>query len=324
VHTVDALPGPVARAAVERAIRAPSVHNTQPWRFAVGVDGIDVFADPSRRLAVMDPNGRQMWVSVGCAVLNLRVSLAAAGLPVRIEALPDPSEPDLACRVRVDPTVPVAGDLAALDPVVDARRSNRRAFSETPVPSGLVDTLEVAVRAEGARLHRVGGAPHLAALARLSQQADADHATDSAYRAELQSWVGSTSDDGIPAGVIPQRSSASGDEVPLRDFDLAGTGLLPAQTRSTTSQCLLILGTDTDERAAWLRAGAGLERALLEVTRAGFAASMFTQVVEMESLRARLREELGLAFQPQLVLRVGKAKSVPRTPRRAVADVLQP
>ncbi len=89
------------RRAAVRATLAPSVHNTQPWRLSLGSDSVDLYRDPSRQLAVLDPSGRQLLISCGCALFNARVSLAASGWAVSVERFPDPSDPRLLARLRV-------------------------------------------------------------------------------------------------------------------------------------------------------------------------------------------------------------------------------
>jgi hypothetical protein len=113
------------------------------------------------------------------------------------------------------------------------------------------------------------------------------------------------------------------DDVPIRDFDTRGAGGLPARTRSSKDQCLVLLCTPGDTPADWLRAGEALERVLLEVTRNGFSASPLTQVTEVPSARAQLRAELGLANSyPHLLLRIGRAPATPASRRRRLVDVL--
>lgn len=120
-------------------------------------------------------------------------------------------------------------------------------------------------------------------LARLSQKADELQITNPAYRAELRAWTTNypTRSDGVRAAVVPHVDGTSGDDVPIRDFDTQGAGWLPAETRSSVRQCLLVLGTAIDSPESWVRAGEALERVWLEITRAGFVASLFTQMVEL-------------------------------------------
>src|SRR5262245_55774431 len=68
-------PGPLLRECLEAAVAAPSIHNSQPWRFRVTALGVDVFADRDRGLHVIDPIGRELLISIGAAVFNLRASM---------------------------------------------------------------------------------------------------------------------------------------------------------------------------------------------------------------------------------------------------------
>jgi hypothetical protein len=313
------------RDAARRAILAPSVHNTQPWRFVLRSQGLDVFADRTRQLAVLDPTGRQMYLSVGCALMNARVALAAAGHPAQVARVPDGDQPDLVARVRLGGDEPADQALAALNPVVELRQTNRRRFASDPVPDQLVTDLVAVAAAEGAVLHPVVHPDDRLALARLSQQADTQEITDPAYRAELRAWTNNdpTRRDGVRAAVVPHVDGTAADEIPIRDFDSQGAGWLPAETNSSAGQCLLILGTKGDNPEAWVRAGEALERVWLEITRAGFVASLFTQVIELAGFRAQLSDELRLGMLPHVVLRVGRAPVTPASMRRRIAEVLE-
>jgi hypothetical protein len=313
------------RRAAVRATLAPSVHNTQPWRMELKANELNVFADRTRQLRVLDPTQRQLIISCGCAVMNARVSLASSGLGVEVERFPDPTRPDLLARITTtDETVPALDPLRGLDSVIELRQTNRRRFSDDPVPAEVIETLELAARTEDTMIFVVRSEDDRLNLALLSQKADDMQNLNPAYRAELRAW---TSDDpkrrdGVPAMAVPHVDGDAQDEIPIRDFDTRGMGWLPTGTHSSRNQCLLLLGTPGDNPESWLRAGEALERVLLEITRHGFAASPLTQVIEIPSARAALRHELRLTMNPHLLIRVGRAPLTPASRRRRLVDVL--
>jgi hypothetical protein len=310
------------RLAAVRATRAPSVHNTQPWRLVIRGTSLEVHADPSRRLRVLDPRGRQMMISIGCAVFNARVALAAAGIGAEVQWEPEPARPDFVARISTTSEPDLR--IAHLEPAIEIRQTNRRRFSDERVPDTVVHRLVSAAAAEGAQLFPIVRPEHRLATARLSQLADRYENADPAYRAELRMWT--TDDlgraDGVPAFAIPHVDGTGADDLPLRDFDTRGMGWLPADSHSSRDQCLLLLGTRTDEERAWLRAGCALERVLLEVALIGYTSSPLTQVIEVAPTHERLRNELGLSMEPHVLLRVGRAPMTPSTRRRRLVDVI--
>jgi hypothetical protein len=321
--TEPRLASAVRRAAV-RATLAPSIHNTQPWRFLLSGTSLEIHADWSRRLRVLDPRGRQLLISCGCAVFNARVALAAAGYDATIARWPDPSQPNLVARLTLAESPAVSLTIGPLDSLIESRHTNRRRFTDDPVPAHLVDALIAIAREERAQLLPIVREAHRQTIARLSQQADNIENIDPAYRAELRAW---TSDDpgrldGVPAAAVPHVDGSAHDDIPLRDFDARGTGALPTETHSSAQQCLLLLGTAQDTPASWLRAGEALEHMLLEITGHGYVASPFTALIEVAPTNAALRAELGLAMFPHVLLRVGRAPITPASRRRRLGDML--
>ena len=311
--------------AIELAARAPSIHNTQPWSFALRHDAVDLFADPSRQLLVLDPRARQLFVSCGCALFHLRVGIAAAGFTPVVALAPDVHEPELVARVAIGEP---AGwtPLVPLRDVVAARRTNRREFLDRDVPDEVVADLVARAEAEGATLVPIAGQDQRELTAQLSRIADSAENRDGAYRAELAAWT--TNDprrrDGVQAASIPYGGAdAEPDELPMRTFDTRDIGWLPESRGAPVDQCLLLFTTPDDEPGSWLRVGQALEHVWLQLTRLGFSASPLTQVVEVRETNERLRVELGLDGRPQLLLRVGRAPLVPPTPRRDVADLMR-
>jgi nitroreductase len=314
---------PALEDAADRGRLAPSVHNTQPWTFVLFPDRVEIRADRSRQLAVLDPAGRELVQSVGAALFNVRAALAARGLATVVERLPRPGDPDLLAVVR-----PVNGApdpvLARLARAIPRRHTNRRPFTPMTVPDEIIDRLTEATAAEATLLVAVRSPEQLALVAGLTQQADRLQSADPAYREELRRWTSRTpaQGDGVTAGSVPRTTGVPTDAVPLRDFDIRGTGGLPARTGSGTDQTLVLLATAQDEQLAWLRSGEGLERLLLELTRREWVAGPVTQALEVPATRARLRD-LTTPHHPQMLLRIGRAAAAPGAPHRPRRTVVE-
>ena len=323
---IGTTPTTALRRAAVRATYAPSVHNTQPWRLHLVSDQLRIYADRSRQLPVLDPTGRQLVISVGCAMMNARVAIAGRGYDVAVERFPDTADPALAAVLRIvgKDSGSIDQSFARLDEVVEVRQTNRRRFTDEPVPEALLETLEAAALAEDSQLVVVRNPDQRMAVAALSQRADNIENLNPAYRAELRAWTSDDPErrDGVPALAVPHVTGETQDEVPIRDFDTRGAGGLPPATHSSREQCLVLLCTSGDGQRDWLRAGEALERILLEIARHGFMASPLTQVTEVPAARAELRRELSLVMYPHVLLRVGKAPLTPRSRRRRLVDVL--
>ena len=304
---------------VDAAVRAPSVHNTQPWRFTLADSGLTLRADRHRLLSNLDPDGRQLHLSCGAALMHARLAVRAAGRQPRVRLLPDPDDRDVLAELTLGEPAEATPDEVALDAAAAVRHTFRGSFRDDDLPDGLIRTLRRAAASEGAFVHPVTRREDQLVAAALLARADETERQDPAYREELRAWTreASGAPDGVPLAPSPL---AMDDVFTLRDFGSGGHG------RWGRGGTVLVLATDTDDATAWLQAGQALALVLLELTRAGAAASPLGQVLDLPDSRARLRTLLGLGGYPQMLLRVGLPDpgGDPGRPsgRRPVSDVL--
>jgi hypothetical protein len=303
------------------AAAAPSIHNTQPWLFRPRGDVVDVLADRRRQLPVLDPDGREMFVSVGAAVFNLRVALHAHGRASQVRFMPDPGEPDLAARVTLAEAVAPAAGALALAEAIPRRHTNRRPFIDRPVPHGIMEELTAAARMEGAVLLEVDR-PLRDGVLSLTRTAENRMRTDPRYRAELAAWTtpgGVGRRDGVPRQAFGPRDTDGA--LPLRDFAL-GLGAPTATVAFEPEPTLILLYTTGDNPTNWLQAGSALQRVLLTATQRGLAATPLSQLLEVPKLRTLLADYVNHQVI-QTVLRIGYPTTpAPPTPRRPLPEIV--
>ncbi|WP_229401327.1 Acg family FMN-binding oxidoreductase [Micromonospora okii] len=307
------------RAAAADAVRAPSLHNTQPWRLRLRDGGIEVAVDRERHLPATDPSGWGARIACGAALFNLRLSLAAAGTPATVRLRPYPTEPDIVARLTPDvPRRPTPAELA-LHAAIPRRFSNRAPFWPDPVPADARWRLGEAARAEQGWLEMVIGVSAVNAFAEIAHSANRVLERDPAYRAEREAWVRrAPAPDGIPAAaggplgepqdLLPSRGFGGRDRAPGRDFE--------------PEPLVAVLGSPGNTTTDQVIAGQALQRVLLTATDAGLAVSMLSQPIEVPGAREALRLSLGRFGTPQMVMRVGYGQPGSPTPRRDVDEVL--
>jgi nitroreductase len=327
-------PAEVWRFLLKYAVLAPSGHNAQPWLFHVEGETVELRADRSRVLPMLDPGGRELTMSCGAALLHLRLAAARFGLAADVQPFPDSADADLLARVRLAGRRGPTEEERRLFNAITARRTHRLPFAEEEVPQRLLALIESAAGEEGAWLSLVppGGARRVVAY--LVARAERAQLKSEPFRAELAQWIRAGTGpghDGMPPSAFGFATAA--DYVtPLvsfavRTFDMGNCQAEVDRQLALEAPVLAVLGTAGDCPRDWLAAGQGLARVLLLARSEGLSAGFLNQPVEVGEFRTVLRRLLDTPGPPQLVLRIGYGKDQaavpPPTPRRDVAAVLR-
>jgi hypothetical protein len=309
---------------ISMAARAPSVHNTQPWRFKVAPEAIELYADTSRKLRA-DPLGREMLISCGAAVFGLRLAVRSLGyLPV-VELLPEPARLRLLARVRPGRAAVMTAAERTMLEAVPHRHTHRGPFEPGPLPGRLLAGLQHDAVAEGATL-ALADQHALGKLVAITGPATRARDCYGENRAELRRWTRKADDparDGVPAHAFAGRPAGRPGRMRQRDFDLGrGVGLLTGGGSPPPATAVLL--TPGDVRMDWLRAGQALHRLLLHAASQWVFAALYSQPLEAAGTRKLIKTGLGLPGSPQVLLQLGVARTTQATARRPAAELLEP
>lgn len=312
-------------AVVELARLAPSVHNTQPWSFRAHGDTVELWADETRHLRVLDPDARQQTISCGAALYLARLGLRLQGFDASVELLPAGGGGPLA-RIKAVAGAPVTAEEVVLERAARSRHMQRGAFEDRRVDPAAVDAIREATHAEGAWVRFLESSEDQIPVAVLLSRADELETSDEAYREELRAWTARPAQtrDGLTAEATGRGEGVRGSDLRLRDFSPGGHEPASAAGQPPPAEhpLVAVLGTAGDEPADWLVAGQALCALLLQAEVDGVAASPLGQVLDQPWTRRRLAGELSLVGHPQMVLRLGHAPQGPPTPRRPTEELL--
>jgi hypothetical protein len=314
---------------IATAGRAASVHNSQPWRFRLVQDTVELWSDPGRKVS-SDPVGREMLISCGAALYGLRLAIRSLGYQPVVSPLPDPAQLRFLARVTVGDPVPMNALEHRLLAAVPHRHTHRGPFDPGPLPAGLLAGLQDDALMEGAELALVEDGLPMARLTQLTAAAARRGDLDPAARSAVQRWTrdeGSAERDGVPGSALVEAEPPGAPgapqpgRLPQRDFDL-GRGIGTLHSGGAPAAATAILLTHGDRRADWLHAGQALQRLLLHAASGWVFASLYTQPLENAVTRELIREQLSLPGYPQIVLQFGRANTSHATPRRHADELI--
>lgn len=320
--------GALLRQAALFAGRAPSIHNSQPWRWRVDGTGLDLFLARSRVLRTSDPQARLAVLSCGAALHHARVHLAAHGAGAVVRRLAGRADPDHLAHIVIDRRIPVEPEATRLEQAAEIRQTDRRNRPRLPLDIDKLRTVGFAVSQLGYTLTRIGAhqVHELAADVDLARRVKVD---EPAWRAEFADWVGAERprDTGVPVSALaPDPIRARPAE---HDLDRPGAELIvEAHHRAAV---FAILYGPGNERRDWLGAGEALSAAWLTATQIDVSVLPLSAVIEVAAARLPLRRMVGGTGYPYLVMRFAamepgdqRPPPTPRLPGTTTVEALEP
>ena len=325
--TVGRQPDHAAHYLVRAAVTAPSLHNSQPWRFVSRDGEIDMYADAGRLLGVCDPDGREMLIGCGAALFNLRLAMRHLGFLPVVRQCPDPGRPGLLARVGWGAYARPTPDEERMFGALPHRHTHRGPFDPGPLPPALLNVLARHARQEGTELFSLYDAEDENRLAELIRTAETFQRDDPGFATELAGWTVSPDEgrrDGVPAQYRPWRPEDL--LFAERDFPHQPPKSHHGSSRRVPAPNSLglvaLLNTRQDGPRDWLRAGQALQRVLLLAAGHQVTAAFHTQPLELPDLRAQVRNKIITGQYPQIIMRLGRTGRTTSSPRRPAGEVL--
>ncbi|UXA18988.1 Acg family FMN-binding oxidoreductase [Mycobacterium sp. SMC-4] len=311
--------------AVALACRAPSLHNSQPWRWVCEGPTVSIFLDDTSAPRYTDPTGRELAISCGAALDHFRVAMAAAGWVGHVDRFPNPNNRDHLAAVDFSPMDFVTEGHRQRAEAIRRRRTDRLPFAEPHGWDLLLPRLREATAAGAVSLDIIA-ADARPALVRASELTRSARRYESDYHAELVGW---TSDiavtQGIPAPALPsvteREAVGFGRDFPVTGHDEPGSDIGEDRAK------VVVLSTADQTRDSAVRCGELLSSVLLDATLAGLATCTLSHLTEVPESREIVASLTGSTGVPQVLVRVGSAPATrdlgAPTPRRPLSEVLE-
>ena len=310
------------RELVRFAALAASGHNTQPWKFAIQENVIEIHPDLARHLPAVDPDDRELWISLGCALENLLVAARASGLAAEV-TYPDSAD---VIRVRLTRDTPQASPLLA---AILTRQNTRSVYDGQPIQSNHLERLRAVTLEPGVRLQFRSSQSELETVLEYVNQGNLKQYADPAFLKELVQWVRFDKREAL-ASLDGLYSRCSGNPaVPRWLGQMVVTGTKPQGQADSDAKKLrsssgaVIVTSASDDKPAWVRVGQVYERLALEMTALNIKSAFLNQPIEVSSIRGQFQTAMGLEkMLPQLLVRFGYADTMPRSLRRGLDQIL--
>lgn len=307
---------------VRFATLAPNGHNTQPWKFAVQDNVIEIHPDYSRELKVVDPDHRELWISLGCALENLLVAARSSGFAAEV------TYPDAQDFIRVD----LAPDTPQNDPLFEAiplRQNTRSEYDGLSIKTADLDQVQSLPLESGVSLRFFTNPDQIETLLEYVNQGNLNQYADQAFLDELIYWLRFNKKEALSTMAGLYSRCSGNPEVPRWLGQMFVAGTKPQQQADAdakklrSSPAAVVVASETDDKTGWVRTGQVYERLALKTTSLNIKSAFLNQPIEDKEIRSQFQSAIELgASMPQLLVRLGYAELMPRSLRRPVEQVL--
>jgi hypothetical protein len=336
---------------VHAAILAANAHDSQPWRFQIGSDRIDVYADADRHLGAMDPFRREMHLSLGCALENAVLIARSLGYAANLRScggqLQEDGVRDEARHVASISLGLQQAGASSLAAAIPHRHTNRSPYQgDRSISTDMLHQLSALSSEAAVRLIWITDPEGRRDFAAATIAATETIAADSVMIADSDRWFRATD-----AEIELHRDGPTLYCAGLSPLVLFGARLMPVSTQSAHRHWIdqtrdaqlgtrpvigLIAVKDLYDRDCALRAGRLWQRLHLQGTLLGLGMQPLNQLPECVDrerqlgrpsiFRSALAGFSGAAeWQPTFAFRVGwPTRPAPASPRRSLQSVLMP
>ncbi len=310
------------RELIRYATLAANGHNTQAWKFAIQENAISIYPDYIRRLPIVDPDDRELWISLGCALENLLIAARATGYAPEVD-YPDTED---FIRVLLTANMPQESSLFAAIP---HRQTTRSEYNGQAVETALLDQLVDMPQEPGVLLRFVTEPAEFERVVEYVHLGNMSQYADKAFVDELIAWLRFTRKEALASLDGLYTRSSGNPEVPRWLGQMFVSGTTPQQQadidirKMRSSPHALVIASEIENKTTWVRTGQVYERMALLMTSLGIQSAFLNQPVEVAGLRSQFQSAMafGGAF-PQLLIRFGYGNPMPLSLRRPIETVL--
>lgn len=292
----------LARILISFAILAPSGHNSQPWNFEITDNQIVIVPDMDKRLAVVDGDNRELFISLGCALANIQV--AAGHLGYNSEYVYQDG------KIVVSFSQQDGCADNELFAAIEKRHTHRGEFTGKKIPDELLKSFDIQPNTN--ILFFDEASQEASVIKRKIEEGNVVQMSDTAFKRELVSWMRfnkkhiEETHNGLCYNVLgfPSTPKPIGKRIVGMFLNPKAQNKTDNAINATVSHfCVLTVKENTEQN--WIELGVTLERFLLKITSLGLAYSFSNQPCEISSLASQLKEELNISDFPSVVLRLG-------------------
>lgn len=307
-----------------QATQAPSGHNTQPWLFKMKENSIEIHPDFDKALPIVDPDHRELFISLGCAAENLCIAAFEQGYDAEVK-INDTGIISVFLRKNE------GGLHHPLFPSIALRQTNRSVYNGQPIPENNLDMLRKIPADPSVRFYFYeNGSSEFDAISSYVIRGNTIQMQDTAFVQELKSWMRynkkhqNTTADGLSYAVFGAPNLPMFIVKPIMSGYLNETKQNKGDIKKMQSSSHFVLfTTQANTIVQWIDLGRTLERFLLQSTRVGIVHAYLNQPNETANLSTDMARALNIPHEyPTILLRIGLGERMPYSKRKTVEEVI--
>lgn len=309
---------------VAQAVKAPSGHNTQPWQFRQNGSAIEIHPDFSRRLPVVDPSDRELFVSLGCATENVCLAAQSKGYEPAVSI-------DDTGIITISLAKKAANNSNSLFAQIDKRQTNRSVYGGEEIAPDALKKLQAVHSEKGVSIHYYARqTEQFNDIEQYVLQGNTRQMQNEAFKAELKSWMRFNKKhqdqtlDGLSYAVFGAPNVPRWMAEPIMSMAInTKTQNKADRDKIDSASHLVLFTTRENSRREWVDLGRTLQRFLLTATELGISHAYLNQPNEEAEIASEMARMLGLAGEyPTILLRIGYGERQAYSKRRSVKDVV--